>query len=404
METHTVHFSLGANAGRVVMEIAQEHLLYDYNPKQALETFTRSFNGMSNELAKKILVGKELIIVPDEDGVSIDVTERPDDSDYPIIDIDSWVANKASWIAETGRALRNDLAAYIKTVSWKGTRDRVAHFSTELQLKDLYEVFVTQDASAKDRFINSLMTDIEESEGVMKSIDVLKYAREWCSQVMRTKNVMNFMLQELGANEPKATEEELSELCMRTNDAENFKLYDVIILDVYKQLQACVDIIFYGDVKNINGSLKELKNFIDTQKEMQQYLTGSTIRPRDITKGYDAGWLAPNGDFYGLNGETACLLHLNIAQALSEAGIIKGNDTAIEREGWIRIHHDSVRYWGFRKDNMAFIPPTQQQIDALIKYANACYKGVLYINGGIPTTTAKLQMVERPMLERVFSI
>lgn len=400
MATKTVHFSLGANAGRVVMQIAQEHLLYDYNPRQALETFTRSFNGMSNELAKKILVGKELIIVPDEDGVSINVTERPEDSDYPIIDVDDWVARKATWIVETGRALRDDLASYYKKVSWTGTRDRVAHFSTDIQLKDLYDVFVEQKTEAKDLFLQQMMRDIEESEGVMKYTELLKYARSWFAQVMRTMGVMSFMIQELDAKQPKATEAEFKELGRKVQNAENYSVYSVIVIDVYKHLQACIDVILDGEVKRVTGSLKEFQHFIATQKEMQEYLT-STIQPRDITKGYDAGWLAPNGDFYGLNGETACLLHLNIAEALNAAGIVDCDDTKMESKGWIRIHHDSVRYWGFRTLN--FTPPTQQQIDALVKYANACYNGKLWL-GSKEITAARLAQTERLMLERIFTL
>ena len=73
----------------------------------------------------------------------------------------------------------------------------------------------------------------------------------------------------------------------------------------------------------------------------------------------------------------------------------------MEREGWIRIHHDEVRYWGFRKLN--FTPPTQQQIDALVKYANACYKGKLCI-GNRDISAAKLAQTERLMLERIFTL
>lgn len=34
----------------------------------------------------------------------------------------------------------------------------------------------------------------------------------------------------------------------------------------------------------------------------------------EIIEGYDAGWLSPDGDFYGLNGSVGNMLHLNIAE------------------------------------------------------------------------------------------
>jgi hypothetical protein len=39
------------------------------------------------------------------------------------------------------------------------------------------------------------------------------------------------------------------------------------------------------------------------------------IKPVEITDGYNAGWLAPDGTFYGLNGTIANMLHNQIADA-----------------------------------------------------------------------------------------
>ena len=73
--------------------------------------------------------------------------------------------------------------------------------------------------------------------------------------------------------------------------------------------------------------------------------------------GYDAGWLSPEGDFYGGNGETSNMIHLNIANqifnasgnpiavkmqndGISEFGGVDSPDYWLEKNGWIKIHHE----------------------------------------------------------------
>lgn len=43
-----------------------------------------------------------------------------------------------------------------------------------------------------------------------------------------------------------------------------------------------------------------------------EYVKNGIIE-KNIMNGYDAGWLSPDGEFYGVNGETSALLQMNIA-------------------------------------------------------------------------------------------
>ena len=51
------------------------------------------------------------------------------------------------------------------------------------------------------------------------------------------------------------------------------------------------------------------------------------IIKKNIMDGYDAGWLSPEGDFYGGNGETSNMIHLNIANQIFNAS---GNPIAVK--------------------------------------------------------------------------
>ena len=69
MKTESLHFTLGENAGRLLVDIAREHLLYSYNPQKALETITKSLVGCPKDIALDIIIGK-LILLVDEDRVT----------------------------------------------------------------------------------------------------------------------------------------------------------------------------------------------------------------------------------------------------------------------------------------------------------------------------------------------
>lgn len=75
------------------------------------------------------------------------------------------------------------------------------------------------------------------------------------------------------------------------------------------------------------------------------------LEPVEITEGYDAGWLSPDGDFYGLNGSTENLLHLNIAERLLASKKIpvkemRNPDRWLEENGWVKVHHDWILFSG----------------------------------------------------------
>ena len=123
------------------------------------------------------------------------------------------------------------------------------------------------------------------------------------------------------------------------------------------------------------------------------------IIKKDIMDGYDAGWLSPDGEFYGANGETSSMIHMNLAEQIFNApcniyavrmakdGVtIYGSgdqpDYWLEKHGWIKIHHDEI-YGSFigRKDETPTkeFPypycPTKIQIDMICNYADKFYAG-----------------------------
>ena len=69
----TVRFSIGENLGKVLLDIAQEHIL-NGEPQEAIETYVKSFNGMDESYALQIL-RNNFVIETCEDGININLTD-----------------------------------------------------------------------------------------------------------------------------------------------------------------------------------------------------------------------------------------------------------------------------------------------------------------------------------------
>lgn len=96
MKTEYLHFTLGENAGRLLVDIAREHLLYSYNPQKALETITSSLTGCPKDIALDIIIGK-LILLVDEDRVTFNcVNFNPEihGGIFERLDAEGWAERK----------------------------------------------------------------------------------------------------------------------------------------------------------------------------------------------------------------------------------------------------------------------------------------------------------------------
>jgi len=98
----------------------------------------------------------------------------------------------------------------------------------------------------------------------------------------------------------------------------------------------------------------------------------------DIMDGYDAGWLSPSGDFYGSDGQTSEFIHLRIAEKLTHGDM--DGDTQLEKQGWVKIHHDEVYgcFIGRLNDSSYPYAPTEIQVSMICDYINKFHNGVMH--------------------------
>lgn len=149
---------------------------------------------------------------------------------------------------------------------------------------------------------------------------------------------------------------------------------------------------------------QRLSEFMENEMRIEEYHK-TELEPVEITEGYYAGWLSPDGDFYGLNGSTGNLLHLNIAERLLASKKIpvkemRNPDRWLEENGWVKVHHDWILFSGSFYGKTL----TEAQIEKLYRYGQVCHRGVLRLGTAQTQITAvRLRATEPLMLNKLLN-
>ena len=177
--------------------------------------------------------------------------------------------------------------------------------------------------------------------------------------------------------------------------------------------------------KNIDYRLKErIKDNIFTTEWGIEYFKYGILK-KNIDDGYDAGWLSPDGVFYGDCGETSSMIHINLAdrmfKKLFSKNDLKKNDMSLFgstedpeqyliRNGWIKIHNNEI-YGVFMNDPEGeyLYCPTKKQISEICRYADLNWHGKIYTQRQIvkrtePIYTYKLRQMDKFKLNELFAI
>lgn len=170
----------------------------------------------------------------------------------------------------------------------------------------------------------------------------------------------------------------------------------------------------YSEIKLRDENLDRadiVDSYLSAQRELDK-IASEGIKANDITQLNDAGWLSPEGKWYGVNGTISNLLHNQIADMLLSSGIVpehaKDNpDNWLMLNGWMRIAHNWVLYEGYDRTGRA-IPVTSRQVEELHRYAGAMAlsNGKGYIQCGIErhiVTYAMIEMLPDEKWEEMFS-
>lgn len=354
-------FTIGKGFGQMLQRIAWEKLTEKYNPREAVEVITKSLPGCTEGMAVDILDGK---VILGEDEATQEVLGSPGEG-----------GKFDRWIKITRAALEAEATEWVETL--EGLRQTIADAGGKFEFTVRYPELVSYLSGEKD----AGLLDYPHSNVVEQIKGAVEGATNFFVKVSEVYEVIVWMCDALNTSR-------------------------VLFSDSVLRVRAILDSLMCSDpeveasIRKQDFQKQRLSEWMEEREENQ-----TELEPVEITEGYDAGWLSPDGDFYGLNGSTGNLLHLNIAERLLASKRIpvkemRNPDRWLEENGWVKVHHDWILFSGSFYGKTL----TEAQIDKLYRYGQACCKGVLLLGTSQePITAARLRATEPLMLNKLLN-
>lgn len=357
-------FTIGKGFGQMLQRIAWERLTEKYNPREAVEVITKSLPGCTEGMAVDILDGK---VILGEDEATQEVTGTPGAG-----------GKFNDWIREQRIHLEEEAKEWVKSL--EGIRQEIADAGGKFEFTVRYPELVSYISGCEDAGLldNPHSGTVEQIKGAIEG------SNDFFAKVEEVYGVIVWMCDALNTSRVLFSD---SVLRVRA------------ILDSL----ACSDPEVEASIRKQDFQKQRLSEYMENEMKIEEYHK-TELKPVEITEGYDAGWLSPDGEFYGLNGGAGNLLHLNIAERLLASKKIpvkemRNPDRWLEENGWVKVHHDWILFSGpfFGKSL------TDVQIEKLYRYGRVCHRGVLRLGTSqTQITAARLRETEPLMLNKFF--
>lgn len=427
-----LNMRIGSNLGNILLEIAQEKII-NGEPEKALDTYINSLYGFTKEYALQVLKNEGVLVVDEENQtlnleISKGIIKSNEKNIYNWTDIVNKKYDFLGEILESIYDIRNRFSKrYNESINDVNINEIVErHFGkdnmSDVGIHNIAAKLICGDDFAKGLYSNGqkvwerLCADVENNDakryqyGLYFIVKYVNLIRTLHSEFLKFEKIYRWLL-ENGF---------ISRIHFIENRVENILelLYKFANTDIGYYHPMCDEKLYvYKD---------ELMNDLCKSTWGNEYFKFGILK-KEITDGYDAGWLSPEGDFYGQVGETNEMLHLNIAEQLfnkkyneemSNDGVSIFSSNSPEKwldmNGWIKIHHDEV-YGTFignkiPTDDFKYkYCPTKVQIDKICEYLDKNWKGKFYSQPKIvrntePIFTYQLRQMDEVMLHEIFSI
>lgn len=358
-------FTIGKGFGQMLQRIAWEKLTEKYNPREAVEIITKSLLGCTEGMAVDILDGK---IILGEDEATHEVLGTPGAG-----------GKFNDWIREQRIHLEEEAKEWVGVL--ERLRQTIADAGGKFEFTVRYPELVSYISGCED----AGLLDNPHSGTVEQIKEVVEGANGFFVRVSEVYEVIVWMCDALNMSRVILPDPILS---MHT------------ILDSLM----CSDPEVEASIRKQDFQKQRLSEFMENELKIEEYHK-TELKPVEITDGYDAGWLSPEGDFYGLNGGADNLLHLNIAERLLASKKIpvkemRNPDRWLEENGWVKVHHNWILFYGSFYGKTL----TEAQIEKLYRYGQVCHQGVLRLGTAQTQITAvRFRATEPIMLNKLLN-
>lgn len=419
---------LGENVGKILLEISQENLL-NGNPEKSITTYTESLHGFTEDLVLELLRNKA-VLVTGNDGESLNYSDDPELLEENQTNIYNWediycrklkelkdcqkgINSLISRLSDLGQNANDiSLTKIINSQSDKEYHDyivsRVNLAARAISGNPWSNLKSSSGESLWNRFVDKILGPDAEGERweftIVLAAEYVKSIRILLKDYINYTKSYEFLVKHGFIQRPRFIESTL----------------EGILEILYKFTDDNVGYHHPMCDEKIHDFKEEILTEILKTNFGNEYVKNKILQ-KDILDGYDAGWLSPEGIFYGMNGDTSSLLHVQIAEDLSK-GIykievdnykIRNVEAYFTNHSWLKIYHDEV-YGYFRlykddKEDTRLFSPTNEQIRSLCKYADKFFGGKVYTSPKIikctePVSTYKIRQADEIALREIFDI
>lgn len=405
-----LHMKIGSNLPELLLSISQEHIL-NGDVEKGIETYTESLCGFTKEYALMVLKNKAVLVVDeDEQTVNLDDDEtlRMNNQDH-IYDWNVILGGQLNTLNEW-KKVRNDCKERFERIHGMRPRDIENYSLEEMMLEyysedDLRNGVGVHNLAAKlikgDDFAwhlygngsnvwSHLCGNVESDDAAFYekalywTVEYVDAIRKLHKEFIKFDKLYHFLVENGFADRIPQIENDVEGVChilKGFSDPNNGYYHPMCDAELYDYKEKIIEDLM-------------------TTTWGKEYLQNNYIL-KDIEDGYDAGWLSPEGEFIGANGETASMIHMCLAENIwkgnSKYGVQMDKDEVtiygdlspeqwLIKEGWLKIHHDEIYgYFKYSKDDKPLnnkdyklYCPTEKQIEKICKYVNKYYKGKFY--------------------------
>lgn len=392
-----IGFTLGRNTGKMLHELSWSHLL-DLSPEEAVSLWTDSFREMGREVAVALTAGKYLMCV-EGDGVT-EVMVKPRDeysekdlSGYPSFSVGDIIRSIREALSVDGSGsiegawneYRQNTLFYLQnnkdicvSIELDGAFDGLVDGMSEkryIPLRRILAYYLSHDRELPFRLCDC--ADDKSHRVLSMALGSLAFSRrlgETRSNIISTIRFVrdNMVVDDEGKTACKELERVCEWICTSA---------DLFAGEVREWLD---DVDGKPSRDKFSIGLQGIDDFLEGEKKVEKAL--SDFKPCPISELHDAGFIAPDGTYFGIDGEVSNLLHISMADAIMEYyGWEKPSDFKYSVDAWlmsakgfVKVAKNWVLYDGyFRVDGRREVPITQAQRKAIAEYGNTHYKGLL---------------------------
>ena len=427
MEKTSVSMKVGSNIGNIIFEIAQQHIK-DGNPERAISTYLDGFHGFTEEYAMKC-IKNEAVLIASEDGTSVNLSEDLEDIVKNIENKFVWNQIVSDMVDEMDELrklywdCRNELQKYnvipydfpILEYAQRIYGGEVGKVGLPHLLAKRIADKPFSDLSSNGENVWEHMINNVENDDLPNKFENICY---WVYKYVELIRNLHKIYKNFCSTYDFLIKHQMCKKCFLVENT----LDNVLIILTEFCDPNCG---YYHPMCNTEIYLykEEIDNDILNTSYGQEFRKYGILK-KDIVEGYDAGYLSPEGDFYGMFGETSSMIHMQLADKLIEKKYavqyekMKENYKYLDPEnflnkiGFMKVHGNEC--YGFYKhfkdkgDEYLYCP-TKKQIELICEYIDANHNGKLHTEAQCvkmtkPVSTYQLKQMDEVKLHEIFSL